>query len=54
LLLTLSYFGIGFFAKGFFGKILIYINEIGGERFKAWSIIVIFAIWGLSTLISAM
>ena len=29
-LLNLSYLCIGFFAKGFFGKMLIYINEIGG------------------------
>lgn len=27
---SLSYLSLGFFTKGFFGKALIYINEIGG------------------------
>lgn len=45
---------MGFFARGFFVSSLVYFNEIGGDRFRAWSIIVVFAVWGLSFLISSV
>lgn len=48
------YLGMGFFARGFFVSSLVYFNEIGGDRFRGWSIIVVFAVWGLSFLISSV
>lgn len=45
---------MAFFARGFLASSLTYINEIGGERFRGWSIIVIFAVWGISYLISSV
>lgn len=48
------YIGIGFFSRGFFVSSLIYLNEIGGDRFRAWSIVVIFATWGISSLIASL
>jgi hypothetical protein len=52
-LTNLCYIAIGFFGRGFFSCSLIYLNEIGGDRFRSWSLIVIFAIWGVSSLLSA-
>lgn len=48
-----AYLGLGFFGRGFYMSSLIYINEIGGYKFRAWSMIVIFGIWGISSLISS-
>jgi len=44
---------LGFFGRAFYTCSLIYLNEIGGERFRAWSLIVIFGIWGISVLLAA-
>ena len=41
--------GIGFFGRGYFVAALIYLTEIGGDKFRSWSIIVVFAIWGFSS-----
>ena len=41
---------IGFFSRGVFVSGLVYLNEIGGDRFRAWSMLVIFGLWALSTL----
>jgi hypothetical protein len=49
-----SILGLGFFGRGFFVSSLIYINEIGGDKFRAWSMIVIFGMWGISSLISSI
>lgn len=54
LILDFSYLGLGFFGRGFFACSLIYVNEIGGARFKAWSMIVVFGVWGISSLISSV
>ena len=40
---------MGFFGRGYFVSSLIYLTEIGGDKFRSWSIIVVFAIWGLSS-----
>lgn len=48
------YLGMGFFGRGFFVSSLVYFNEIGGDRFRAWSIIVVFGVWGISYLISSV
>ena len=53
-LTKICYIGLGFFGRGFFGCSLIYLNEIGGERFRTWSLIVVFALWGLSSLLAAL
>ncbi len=50
----ICYIGLGFFGRGFFGCALIYLNEIGGERFRTWSLIVIFALWGISSLLASL
>jgi hypothetical protein len=50
----LAYLGLGFFGRGIFVSALIYLNEIGGDRFRAWSMIVIFGMWGLSSLFSSI
>jgi hypothetical protein len=52
-LACICYLAIGFFGRGFFACSLLYLNEIGGERFRAWSLTAIFAIWGISSLLSA-
>lgn len=44
---------MGFFGRGVFAGSLVYLNEIGRERFRGWSMIVIFAVWGLSSLLSS-
>lgn len=54
ILKNLAFLGLGFFSRGFFISSLIYINEIGGERFRAWAMIVIFGVWGISTLVSSV
>ncbi len=41
--------GMGFFGRGYFVAALIYLTEIGGDKFRSWSIIVVFAIWGFSS-----
>jgi hypothetical protein len=43
-LLTLAFFG-----RGYFVAALVYLTEIGGDKFRSWSIIVVFAIWGFSS-----
>jgi hypothetical protein len=40
---------IGFFGRGHFVSALIYLTEIGGDKFRSWSIIVVFAVWGFSS-----
>lgn len=50
----LAYLGLGFFGRGIFVSTLIYMNEIGGDRFRAWSMIVIFGMWGISSLVSSI
>lgn len=42
---------IGFFGRGFYVSSLIYLNEIGGDRFRAWSCIAILAFWGIAPLL---
>lgn len=54
LLSNFVFLGLGFFGRGVFVSSLIYINEIGGDRFRAWSPIVIFGMWGLSSLVSTL
>jgi len=54
LLTHLLFICLGFFGRGFFACSLLYLNEIGGDRFRAWSLIVIFALWGISSLLSAL
>lgn len=49
-----AYCGMGFFGRGFFVSSLIYINEIGGDKFRAWATIVVFGIWGLSPLLESL
>lgn len=38
----------GFFGRGLYVCSFIYLNEIGGEKFRAWSFMVIFTITGLA------
>jgi len=45
----ISLLAIGFFGRGYFVSALIYLTEIGGDKFRSWSIIILFAIWGLSS-----
>ena len=53
-LLLLSILAFGFFGRGLYASSLIYINEIGGERFIAWSCIAIFGTWGIAPLVLAL
>lgn len=53
-LMSLVYLGIGFFGRGFFVSSLIYLNEIGGDKFRAWSMIVVFGIWAISPFFSSL
>ena len=43
--------GIGFFGRGLYVSGLVYLGEIGGDRFRAWSIIVVLALWGMAPLV---
>lgn len=45
---------MGFFGRGYFVSALIYLTEIGGDKFRSWSIIVVFAIWGLSSFVLSL
>lgn len=45
---------VGFFTRGFFVSSLIYLNQIGGDRFRAWSMLVIFGLWPLSTFFNSI
>jgi hypothetical protein len=49
ILFDFSLLCIAFFGRGYFVAGLIYLTEIGGEKFRSWSIIVVFAIWGFSS-----
>jgi hypothetical protein len=51
---VLGLMGVGFFSRGFFIASLIYLTEIGGDRFQAWSMLVVFGLWGLSSLFTAV
>ncbi len=51
---NICYLGMGFFGRGFFASSLIYFNEIGGDRFRSWSIILVYAVWGISYLVSSV
>ena len=42
---------IGFFGRGLYVSALIYLGEIGGDKFRAWSTIVILGPWGVAPLI---
>lgn len=42
---------VGFFGRGFYVSSLVYLNEIGGDRFRAWSCVVILGFWGTAPLI---
>ena len=53
-LMNVSYCGMGFFGRGFFVSSLVYINEIGGDKFRAWSMILIFGLWGISPLFESL
>lgn len=45
----LSLLVLAFFGRGYFVAALVYLTEIGGDKFRSWSIIVVFAIWGFSS-----
>jgi hypothetical protein len=49
-----AYCGLGFFGRGFYVSSLIYLNEIGGDKFRAWSMLVVFGVWGISSLFSSL
>jgi hypothetical protein len=42
---------IGLFGRGMYVSSLIYLGEIGGDKFRAWSIIVVLGLWGISPLV---
>lgn len=42
---------IGFFGRGLYVSALIYLGEIGGDKFRAWSTIVILGLWGIAPLV---
>ena len=42
---------MGFFGRGLFVSSLIYLGEIGGDKYRAWSIIVILGMWGIAPLV---
>lgn len=46
--------GMGFFGRGLYVSALVYLNEIGGDRFRAWSMLVVFGIWGISTIFGSI
>lgn len=50
----ISLLGIGFFGRGYFIASLVYLTEIGGDKFRSWSLIAIFGIWGFSSFILSM
>jgi len=54
ILRSIAFLGMGFFSRGFFVSSLIYINEIGGDRFRAWSTLVIYGLWAISTLFNSV
>jgi hypothetical protein len=43
---TLAFMGLGFFGRGLNISSFIYINEIGGEKWRAWCFMVMFMVWG--------
>ena len=45
---------MGFFGRGIFVSSLIYLGEIGGDKFRAWSIIVILGLWGMAPLVLSL
>ena len=50
----LFYFGLclmGFFGRGIYVSALIYLGEIGGDKFRAWSTIIILGLWGIAPLV---
>jgi hypothetical protein len=49
-----SLLGIGFFGRGYFIASLVYLTEIGGDKFRSWSMIVVFGIWGFSSFILSL
>lgn len=42
---------IGFFGRGIYVSSLIYLGEIGGDKFRAWSTIIILGLWGIAPLV---
>ena len=45
---------MGFFGRGIFISSLVYLGEIGGDKFRAWSIIVILGLWGMAPLVLSL
>jgi hypothetical protein len=45
---------IGLFGRGIYVSSLIYLGEIGGDKFRAWSIVVILGLWGIAPLILSL
>lgn len=43
---SLTFIGLGFFGRGLNISSFIYINEIGGEKWRAWCFMVMFMVWG--------
>lgn len=43
---SLSFMGLGFFGRGLNISSFIYVNEIGGEKWRAWCFMVMFIVWG--------
>ena len=50
---VISLMALGFFSRGIFVSGLIYLNEIGGDRFRNRSLLVIFGLWALSTFFNS-
>ena len=51
---AISILAVGFFTRGFFISSLIYLNEIGGDNFKSWSMLIIFGLWAFSPLLNSL
>lgn len=51
---SLFYIGLcamGFFGRGLYVSALVYLGEIGGDKFRAWSIVIILGLWGVAPLV---
>ena len=51
---TIVFAAIGFLGRGLYVSTFIYLNEIGGEKFRAWSFMVIFTLSGLAPFVLAL
>ena len=45
---------LGLFGRGLFACSLLYIHEIGGDKFRAWSCTIILGLWGISPLLLSL